>query len=124
MRLDFVFSYWIFAWYLCYVFKLTNHNPKVALLLGLLENGVLALWMLYRRSPLLPYFLGVNTILKVIPYLSIQRPMQWSDLYATVALFFVYLIWLKLNGQSYTQMMEKSSQKNFPVSTWLRENAV
>ena len=117
MRLDFVFSYWIFAWYLCYVFKLTNYNPKVALLLGLIENGVIGLWMFYHHSPLLPYFLGVNTIIKLIPYLSIQRTMQWIDLGYTVGLFVVYLIWLKLNGQSYDNLKKSV---HFPVSTWLQ----
>jgi hypothetical protein len=39
MRLDIIFSYWIFAWYLCYVFKWTHYSPKLALLFGLIENG-------------------------------------------------------------------------------------
>lgn len=127
MRVDFIFSYWIFAWYLCYVFKWTHYNPKLALLLGLIENGILLCMMIYNNTPLL-YFLLINIILKVIPYMTIQRTMKWSDVYSTVGLFFVYLIWLKVNGQSYTKMVHgisrymKGDATVFPVSNWLRKN--
>jgi hypothetical protein len=124
MRLDFVFSYWIFAWYLCYAFKWTRYNPKVALLVGLLENGVVALLMLYYNPTLLPYFVMVNTVIKVLPYWSIQRKMQWVDLYPTVGLFVVYLVWLKWNNQSYKEMLQGilNGDSVFPMSTWLRNN--
>lgn len=127
MRLDFVFSYWIFAWYLCYVFKWTHYNPKVALLIGLIENGILALFMIYYDTTMLPYFLLVNTVIKVLPYLSIQKKMQWMDLYYTIGLFVVYLAWLKINGQLYTKMLKdmlhryvKGDASVLPVSNWLR----
>ena len=66
MRVDFIFSYWIFAWYLCYVFKWTHYNPKLALLMGLIENGIILVMMIYYNTPLL-YFLLTNMILKAIP---------------------------------------------------------
>ena len=118
MRLDFIFSYWIFAWYLCYIFKWTTYNPKVALLLGLLENGVLAIRMLYYDPSLVPYFLMVNTVIKVLPYLSIQRKMQWEDLYPTVGLFVLYLVWMKWNKQR----LRIKGDAVFPMSNWLRNN--
>lgn len=127
MRLDFIFSYWIFAWYLCYVFKWTHYSPKLALLFGLIENGFLLCMMIYNNTPLL-YFLLINMIIKEIPYMTIQRRIEWDDLYPTVGLFFVYLIWLKVNGQSYTKMVEgifrymKGDATVFPVSNWLRKN--
>jgi len=127
MRLDFIFSYWIFAWYLCYMFKWTNYNPKLALLLGLIENGTLLVMMIHYNRPIL-YFVLDNMMIKVIPYMTIQQNMQWSDLYSTVMLFLVYLIWLKVNGQSYTKMVQgtfrymKGDDSVFPVSNWLRKN--
>lgn len=39
MRLDYVFSYWIFAWYLLYIAKITKYNPKFVLILGIIENS-------------------------------------------------------------------------------------
>ena len=126
MRLDFIFSYWILVWYIGYMFKWIRYNPKVALLLGLIENGILVLLMIFYRTPILPYFLAVNMVIKVIPFLSIQKKMQWGDLYDTFGLFVVYLVWLKLNGQSYTTMVKemhrfaKGDASVFPVSNWLR----
>ena len=116
MRLDFIFSYWILVWYIGYMFKWIRYNPKVALLLGLIENGILVLLMIFYRTPILPYFLAVNMVIKVIPFLSIQKKMQWGDLYDTFGLFVVYLVWLKLNGQSYTTMV-KEMHRFFPCQT-------
>jgi len=127
MRLDFIFSYWIFAWYLCYLFKWTHYNPKLALLLGLFENGILLTMMIYNNTLLL-YFLLVNIIIKLIPYMTIQRSIQWSDIYPSTGLFVVYLIWLKVNGQSYTNLVDgisryiKGDATVFPVSNWLRNH--
>lgn len=104
MRIDFIFSYWIFAWYLLYLFKNT-YNPKVALFIGLLENATLASMMIYYQNKNIWSFLIVITFLKIIPYFSITKPMHYRDLYPTMALFSIYLIWLKVNGQSYTKML-------------------
>jgi len=109
------------------MFKWTNYNPKLALLLGLIENGTLLVMMIHYNRPIL-YFVLVNMMIKVIPYMTIQQNMQWSDLYSTVMLFLVYLIWLKVNGQSYTKMVQgtfrymKGDDSVFPVSNWLRKN--
>lgn len=126
MRVDFIFSYWIFAWYLCYVFQWTHYNPKLALLMGLIENGLILVMMIYYNTPL-RYFLLTNMIIKAIPYITITEPMQWTDVYPTTGLFLVYLIWLKVNGQSYTKMVQgifrymKGDATVFPVSNWLRK---
>ena len=103
MRIDFIFSYWIFAWYLLYLFK-DIYNPKVALFIGLIENGILACMMLYYQNKNIWAFLIANTFLKIIPYFSIKKSMHYHDLYPTMVLFLIYLIWLKVNGQSYTKM--------------------
>ena len=37
-RFDLVYSYWIFAWYLLYIFKIIPYNPKLVLIIGVVEN--------------------------------------------------------------------------------------
>jgi hypothetical protein len=106
MRLDLIFSYWIFAWYLLYIFKWTNYNPKLALLLWLIENGIMVIFMIYYNRSIF-YFLLINLFIKVIPYFTIQRTMQWTDLYPTMGLFLVYLIWLKINGNEFFSIPER-----------------
>jgi hypothetical protein len=50
-RFDFVFSYWIFIWYLLYMLKIVIYNPKWALMIALIENTfALALMFFYKNS--------------------------------------------------------------------------
>jgi len=98
-RFDFVFSYWIFFWYLCYVVGLTTYNPKFAILLGLLENAGLLMVMLYYQYKYIAHFLIVNFFIKVIPYWSLPFSTK-KDIYALVLYFFIYLIWCSINGQT------------------------
>ena len=124
MRFDLIFSYWIFAWYICYMLKWTRYNPKLALLIGILENGVMAILMLYYNTRILPYFLMVNMVIKVVPYYSIQRKIQWSDVYPTLGLFMVYIGWILFHGQ-YTTVLRgmdqyvKGDVSVFPASHWI-----
>jgi hypothetical protein len=48
-RFDYVFSYWIFAWFLLYEFGYTSYNPKIALIIALIENiGILCLMIYFK----------------------------------------------------------------------------
>ena len=42
-RFDLLFSYWIFIWYLLYIFEIIDASPKLALIVGLIENAMLLL---------------------------------------------------------------------------------
>jgi hypothetical protein len=96
-RFDFVLSYWLFVWWILYYASLTPFNPKIFLALGLIENiGLFFLLAPEKR----PFFVLVNTFIKVIPlYLVWNRPTKPRDIYAGLALFLIYFIWLKLNGE-------------------------
>ena len=37
IRIDFIFSYWLFFWFLLYKFNITNYNPYIGLIIGLLS---------------------------------------------------------------------------------------
>ena len=97
-RFDFVFSYWLFLWWvLYYVLRLTPYNPKFFLLIGLIENIGLFFFLAPEKKS---FFLLVNTFIKVIPlYLVWNRPTGTRDIYAGLVLFAIYILWLKLNGQ-------------------------
>jgi hypothetical protein len=96
-RFDFVFSYWLFVWWILYYASLTSFNPKIFLTIGLLENiGLFFLLAPEKRS----FFVLVNTFIKIIPlYLVWKRPTGLRDFYAGLILFLIYIIWLKLNGE-------------------------
>jgi hypothetical protein len=121
MRFDYVFSYWIFTWYLLYELRVTTYNPKIALVLGLLENIILFSIMVYMNQSWLHLivFCLINTVLKVIPLWRLRNTSyRWKDVYAFVILFMIYVVWLYVNDQITTPNLKASLKKlenNAPV---------
>ena len=103
IRADLVFSYWIYAWFILYVFKFITYSPKFPLILGLIDNIIMLLLMLYfgSKSRTIILFIIINTLIKVVPlyYLRNQR-IKMSDIYFTVGLFIIFVIWLHINKQN------------------------
>jgi hypothetical protein len=103
LRADLVFSYWIYAWYILYAFKITTYSPKFPLLLGIIDNIILLMLMLFygTSNKTIFYFIVINTIIKGIPlYYLKEEPIKTKDILFTIALFFVFIIWLHMNRQS------------------------
>ena len=103
LRADLVFSYWIYAWYILYAFKITSYSPKFALILGLIDNIVmLSLMFLYGTSRrTIFYFIVINSLIKAVPlYYLKDVPIQTRDIYCTAVLFMIFVIWLHMNAQS------------------------
>ena len=103
LRPDLVFSYWIYVWYVLYVFKLIQYSPKLALILGLIDNIFMFIMMLlYGTSKkTIFYFIIVNTLIKVVPlYYLKNEQIKVTDIYFTCGLFLLFIIWLHINKQS------------------------
>jgi len=103
LRIDLVFSYWIYFWYILYAFNLTNYSPKFPLIIGLIDNIFMFILMLAygtsRRTII--YFLIINTLIKVIPlYYLRHEKIKMKDVYFTLFLFIIFVLWLHLNSQS------------------------
>ena len=99
-RFDYVFSYWIFAWFLLYEFGYTSYNPKIALIIALIENiGILGLMIYFKNSFIYIFFFAlVVGCIKVLPiWLLRNTNYEWRDVYAMVALYLVYVLWLLFN---------------------------
>ena len=83
-RIDFIFSYWIFAWYLLYIFKIVDaYNPKFAIIAGLIENLCILLMMIYYNTKikLVILFVIMMIILKIIPIYTIwNKNIQSKDI--------------------------------------------
>jgi hypothetical protein len=103
LRVDLVFSYWVYFWYILYSFNITYYSPKFPLVLGLADNIVmLYLMILYgTRYTTIIYFIIINTIIKVIPLCYLwHQPIRAKDIYFTLGLFIVFVLWLHINEQS------------------------
>jgi hypothetical protein len=103
-RPDFIFSYWIFAWYLLYYFTpFPVYNPKFAIILGLIENAIVVFLMFYYKTNprLILLFVIMVFLLKIIPlYTILNLKIERKDVLATFGLFGVYLLWTFLNKKT------------------------
>lgn len=103
LRIDLVFSYWIYLWFILYIFKYTIFSPKFALTLGLLDNIVLLFLMFTWGTSVktIIWFIIINTLIKIMPlYYLRTEPYKMKDIYFTAGLLLIYVIWLHINNQS------------------------
>jgi len=103
LRTDLVFSYWVYAWYILYFFNYTKYSPKFALTLGLIDNIVMLFLMIVWSTSIktIVWFIIINTIIKVLPLYYLRNELfKMRDIYVTIGLFLIYIIWLHINSQS------------------------
>jgi hypothetical protein len=109
IRIDYIFSYWIFLWYLLYLFGIVNFNPKFAILCGLIENiGILLLMFYYgTKKHLVSLFLIMFILLKIIPLYSIwNTTIRMRDIVASIILFIIYLVWVNKSLSDFKKQTE------------------
>lgn len=105
LRFDLVFSYWIYLWYILYALHATSYSPKFPLLLGLFDNIIMFILMIIygTSSRTIIYFIIINTFIKVVPlYYLRNEKISIIDIYFTICLFLLFIIWLYINNQSLT----------------------
>lgn len=119
IRPDYIFSYWIFGWYVIYMMGLVKHNPKFALYLGVLENFFVLASMAYYKVKVknILYFSVLIILLKLLPLWTLRNTkIQEADLYATAGVFLMFIGWIVWDEQlnvlveSYTQMLNNRNQ--------------
>ena len=105
-RVDFIFSYWVFLWYILFYFGIINvyvFNPKFAILLGLVENIIILFLMIYYKTKLhlIVAFFIMMILLKILPIYTIwNTKIRIQDILATLVLFLIYLFWIFINKKS------------------------
>lgn len=102
IRPDFVFSYWIFLWFILYKLKFINFNPKNALIFAIIINISMLGFLIKKKSTTynIVKFIIINTIIKIIPFIFIYKSTVTNlDNYFFVVLFCLYIFWTHLNGK-------------------------
>lgn len=114
-RFDFVFSYWIFAWFILYYLKVVNYSPLFALVIGFIYNIFLYIYLIYvYKNDKTKYnfyvlfdFVIVNFFIKVLPIyylLFIQKnKITIHNILQTFILFTFYLLWIIINKKIYIE---------------------
>lgn len=103
LRFDLVFSYWIYIWYLFYIYRFISYSPKFAIGLGIIDNIIMLALMIYFGSNVkaIFYFILINTLIKVVPFYTLRNEtIRLKDVYFTIILFIIFIIWLHINQQN------------------------
>jgi hypothetical protein len=100
-RFDLVFSYWIFLWWIIYIIGFTTYSPKLALIIGSIDNIILVLLMIINGiTPfyLIMAFIAINICLKAIPLWIVwsDKIDLYNDIYRLFSLFLIYLCYAYL----------------------------
>lgn len=107
-RIDFIFSYWIFAWYLLYMARITIYSPKLALIIAVIE-AVVSYFLLKTANTftIVCAFIIVSCI-KIIPLITLWRePIRQKDIWVLFILFVIYNIWLGIHGETMLGVYKK-----------------
>jgi hypothetical protein len=110
IRSDYIFSYWIFLWFILYLLKLVPYNPKIIIILGIIEILFTLIYLIVKNASIrqITKFLIINIIIKFIPLLLIYKdPIERKDIYATVILVLIYLIWMYINDVNVIKVYQK-----------------
>ena len=100
-RFDYIFSYWLFIWYILYELKLIKYNPKLGITIGLIINLLELILMFYYNynNYYIILFILINIIIKLIPlwrlkYINYKK----HDINILLFIFIIYIIWLLYNN--------------------------
>ena len=97
-RFDLLFSYWIFAWYLLYMFNVVSVAPKLTNILAII---VIVCYMISINVSPWKVVLFIS-LMKGIPLWTLRnKQMQiWNELIIASILLVSYVTWLYINKTS------------------------
>ena len=105
LRGDYIFSVWIYVFWVLYIFNIfTFFNPKFLLLFGFSADIIIIFFMFYYKTNLkkivIPSII-IIIIIKIIPLYTLRNyKIQTRDFEFSFLLFFIYLLWLYINNIS------------------------
>ena len=107
-RIDFIFSYWIFAWYVLYMARITIYSPKLALIIAVIEAVVSYFLLKTANTFTMVSTLIIVSCIKIIPLITLWRePIRQKDIWVLFTLFMIYNIWLGVHGETMLGVYKK-----------------
>ena len=122
VRIDFIFSYWLFFWFILYKLNIVIYNPYLGLIIGLIVNTIMfILYLIYKNYYKAFLFVIINFIIKIIPiYVLRNTSIQKKDIYALFILYSIYLIYkylLDKDTKLFHLKINMNSYKNKNINT-------
>ncbi len=99
IRIDFILSHWLVAWFILYYIGDITYSPKFALIVAYAINLVQWTYFIYKGSTkynIIKYFVLVS-MAKIIPLLLIWNMDEIvlpRDIYLTLGVIILYLVWV------------------------------
>ena len=121
IRPDFIFSYWIFVWFILYFTRIVSINPKLWLLIAFIEN-IMNTVIIYLKSKMymVVRFIIITILIKVLPlYYLWNTKIRSIDVFFSIALFVMYLGWLYINNYSIYTIYEMIYNSQTSNSTYI-----
>ena len=124
-RIDYMFSYWVFAAYLLFYFHIIPYNPKQILILAVFVNLIQLVRFIWNHMSLtlLLLFIIINIFIKIVPLYTIRKTyVTKKDNLFYLGLFFVYLFWIFINDVDpidiyfHNKKNTQSQQSSTPLS--------
>ena len=97
LRPDYIPSNWVLLWYVLYMAGVVTQNPKLAILIGIVFNGIQLLVMAYYKVFLynILSLAFLICLFKVFPFWTLRNTkIKVSDLYTTLGFFLLYVTWI------------------------------
>jgi len=126
IRPDFIFSYWIFLWFIIYYFAAIPStikkyiNPFFGLLIALIENIISFIYISIKTKNILiiSYYLLMMLLMKGLPiYLLYSHNYNYinykTDISAFIFVFLIYNIYLSINNTNIIEIYKSINKSIF-----------
>lgn len=117
LRPDYIFSFWIFIWYLLFIAKIVSVNPFYLLCFALLVNCIdiiIRLSMNYSTKGIVSYII-ITFLMKVLPILHLYNTYDSYNFDVSfIYIFIIHIFWLWMNDMiKYRFIVEKETERTF-----------
>lgn len=122
LRTDFIFSIWIFIWFMFYAFKIISYNPTFALLIAVLFINISIVYFVTNNidNYHIYRFVIICIIEKFLPLLYIYHiedlNIDIDDIVFTIILFIMYNMNLMLNDTDLYQVYKEYTNSYLDTS--------
>lgn len=112
LRLDFVFSVWIFIWFVLYVFNVIPYNPTFALFIAVIFISISMVYFFVKEvhHSHIDRFIVLGILQKFLPlfYLAYNNQLDITvkDVVFTVIVFITYNTYILLNNSNIIQVYD------------------
>jgi hypothetical protein len=106
LRLDFVFSIWIFIWFILYIFNVVPYNPTFALFIAVVFISISMIYFFIKEVHYshIDRFIALGVLQKFLPlfYLAYNNKLDITvkDVIFTIIVFITYNAYILLNNSN------------------------